>query len=481
MEIRVLENQLRETGGHIATTGVAEEALKKAQDDFVRAVNHGNQNNTVHPTVSGTVAEQVAEQSARSAGAGGLIAGTPGHAALYQIGQLERIVQGILDRKGQLFEPRPLAMPPSQAKRVLNYAANQVSPRWDDMLYQANRFGEEMRSFGMVDFWSRNRIDEILGMFAPYAYWTTRTMKNAMERMFLEPMAFSRMYRLDQQLQNSYMDENMPTRFKGYFPVKVGDFVYNFRMLPQKYWPMFPTMVYNEYNKTSDVDNPAVKVFDGLSTNGLSGYFWWEMLANAAKGEPVDWRLLDNSQQTRAISDIVISQMPPEMWKMLKPLFTANTERNIATALTNQFVRNEITQLELAAAQSYMQHIYQGTVDWPLPEYENVSETRLNEILKQAAGRGLLFDAIAAGTSGLTSVTVKPYDTAENKVTRRQQEAVVHVLQPDREHDGRYAGGDYFIRRPEGWPSSLCVELSEGRHESRQGRPDSSVVAERDV
>ena len=131
---------------------------------------------------------------------------TLGEAALYQLERLQQLMGNTLHDGDAIVygtgpDPARAQIPQAVKMRAAQYVTGSMNNAWNQILTGANRFGDSMRSFGMVDFWNNTRADELLGLFVPFSFWKTRTIKNSLERMVREPRWFGYAVRLERALE----------------------------------------------------------------------------------------------------------------------------------------------------------------------------------------------------------------------------------------------------------------------------------------
>ncbi|UOF79210.1 hypothetical protein [Caudoviricetes sp.] len=100
----------------------------------------------------------------------------------------------------------------AEARRYLNHAKAALP----DINASALRFAEWKRDSALLNYNRRTKFDQTLGMFAPYAFWTTHSGWNWALHSIDRPAMLSTYYRMNKLLREAYNPQpGSPSRFKG--------------------------------------------------------------------------------------------------------------------------------------------------------------------------------------------------------------------------------------------------------------------------
>ena len=389
---------------------------------------------------------------------------TMGGAATYSIEKVNQLAQKAIEsaRNGAM-SPTGEKMPIEQALAANDYITGSAAENWNGVLLGASLNGQKTRSHAAIDFTNQTRLDDTIGMFAPYAFWKTRTIKNSLGRMLFEPGFFYHLYKLDQMLRDSapqtYEEEQKqqqeqailemvnperaatvkPPRLSGYqqipgvsvnphdyldfMPDK--DYSIYLRWLPSNIWPMFPEFIYQNASAQTGIQDQgeySQEMYAAMNGGTLSFYPWvndlLEANANAQKMpqdqsyvfRPGEW-----TPQTAMLGPAVaLKTVPPEEWPKSKWAMNPNSEYYIARALANSAEQGKITPIEMGLAAQWLHHV---RYDSPLPpEWETLPHDRVWEILKQAATESVVLGGVEQATRMLTGVTLKLHDPTEDQL-----------------------------------------------------------------
>lgn len=121
-----------------------------------------------------------------------------------------------------------------------------VLPIFDNIISGAQRYGDEMTSFSVLDYTRQYHPDVLLGLFAPYHFFFTRQGKNALERQLFHPKWGNSIIRYMRNNEAQNRAEDQPNRNidKMQGGLTVGDTTYNFTTnLLARWIPIFPIMM----------------------------------------------------------------------------------------------------------------------------------------------------------------------------------------------------------------------------------------------
>lgn len=362
-----------------------------------------------------THAERTIENTTK---AGGAQAPALGLGAAHAKTQIKNIVEHIEKNIEEILRPSEKGVrSEGQVMQALDDFRKKFMPQWDNLKYAVSNFGNEMRSFTLIDGANKTRLDELLGLYMPYGFWTTRSMKNSFERMIFEPHIWRRVTQVENDV-NQIVDQNGdPQRYKGAVPIPIGNGkVIYLRILPSKYWQAAGLFTQNDYADPESANSALGYAIESMNAANLSPYPDIQLAQKYLEGKGNDIYPVATTSQTRMLADTAIMLTGSQVPAMFFPGYFENA---VARTLNNMAVKGQITNDEARQAHDLLwQKKHSGP---PLPEQANYDMAKLQGILdtamKQAAGD----DLMAAASSFLTGVNVRPFDTNEN--TWRQAQA----------------------------------------------------------
>jgi hypothetical protein len=110
-----------------------------------------------------------------------------GDAALDQLRTLERVQQNLRENLPQILAGTQNTLTPAQRLQVLDTAAQQLLPAWDNVMRAAQTHARKMGEFAMMDFNDRRNFDTILALALPFHYYFTRSAGNWLQRIAAKP------------------------------------------------------------------------------------------------------------------------------------------------------------------------------------------------------------------------------------------------------------------------------------------------------
>lgn len=378
-----------------------------------RELNFGNQSNVQNFEESARVTTR--NQTA----AGGVQPPEMGLGAAYSLHQIENLREFLKANLGTILAPTE-AISEGQRLRILDAFRRQVIPALDNVRVAAAEYGNQMRSFGLIDFTNRTRLDEIMGLVIPYGFWFTRSVKNAAERMVFEPQVWRRVMQTEQAITDIREQRGDPQRFDGAVPITVGDKTFYLRVAPSKYWPTFPIFIQNDYANPESANNAYSFAVESMRSTGLNPYPWVDAAAKAAQGQaediyPANYLGALGGMAAAAAAFFMGSETP----RALQPnFFEYNTGRELTLMLANNVLVDgePVTAEEIAIAQDMARQMKSG--EDPL-QIQAQYEPRVQAILNEATRRAALNAGTASATQWTTGVTARPFDPMETQVNQQ--------------------------------------------------------------
>ena len=352
---------------------------------------------------------------------------------------------------------------------------------YNNILSAANRYGEKMGSFAMIDYDNLNRIDEVAGLVMPYFTWYGRSFKNAAERMIFEPAFFQHLFRIEEKLARQQAAQGDPSRFEGSLPIDTPWGKWYIRLNPSRYYMLLPYAINNRFSRPGDVETPFAMFAEGMNASGLGVYWWIDSAAGAAEAyskkaewdatpeamrvgpDPVEdyWRkegrILDFSMQTRGLQELLaytqgvniftFMDLPPGLVNQVrKPWF----ENNVGRSINNMQTKGEITVTEATLARQLIKDFVTGNTPYPemkryLEENPNVTKI-VNLAIQDSMGR----DLIRTGSGLLTGGAISPFDETENEWLAAQQKQYGMRYDSETNPLGGPTAVEQFYRSPEG-------------------------------
>ena len=365
--------------------------------------------------------EETAKANKVTTYAGGATAGELSHGAAYAKQQLENIVRYLTQNADEIVAPGGRMIGEGQTLRAIDAFKREVVPAWDNTKYIAAEFGNRMRSFTMVDFANNTRLDEIMGLYMPYGFWATRTIKNSMERAIFEPHIYRRIMQAEREMRAMQEQEGVPHRYEGTIPVDTGDGnQYYLRLLPSKWWPTAGLFTMNDYADPESANSAIGFAVESLRGANLSSFPWWDAATKLIEGKKDEIYPAQYIPQGRIAADVAIMMFGADAasrWTV-----PGYFENSVARTLNNMAVDGEITRDEARWAHDYMWQLKNGGE--PLPESETgaYDEAALEIILDKAMRTTAGIDLQSAVSSYLTGVSVRPFDDAEKVWTGAMQD-----------------------------------------------------------
>lgn len=373
----------------------------------------------------------------RTTEAGGATAGEVSHGAAFAKQQLQNIVDYVQTNAGDIIIPRGRLIGEGQNLRALDAFRRQVVPAWDNVRYVAGEYGNRMRSFSLLDFANNTRLDELMSLWMPYAFFATRTMKNSLERMMFEPHIYRRVAQTDQAIRNTQEQQDVPERYEGAVPVYSEDGVQQWlRVLPSKYWPLAGMFTMNDYADPESANTAFGFAAESMRAANLQSYPWWDAAVKWMEGEADEIYPMQYAPQGRIVADLAIKMFGAEAAQWMVPGYFENS---VARELNNMAVKGDITREQAKWAHDYLWQLKNN--GQPLPEAETgaYNEEELRVILDTAMRAAAGTDLQSALTSYMTGFSLRPYDTAEDTWSGAAQDYRDFKYGPDNPYGSKLA------------------------------------------
>jgi hypothetical protein len=359
--------------------------------------------------------EEVSRKTSRATtAAGGTLPPDQSLAAQHALDMLEQLRTHMLGNLENIMQPGGGKIGEGQLFNVINQFKQQVIPQWDNVKYGASEFSDRMRSFTMVDFRNRTRMDEILGLATPYSFWFTRAAKNSAERMVFEPHIWRRVQQTEKYISEIREQQGDPKRYDGAIPIQIGDKTFYLRVSPSKYWSVFPNMIQNDYADPESANTAVGFALDSAQAVGFNYFPWLDAGKKYLEGNTEDIYPVGYLPQGRILAETAQAagmQLPG--WA--KPQFSEyNSGREALLALVGgekvdgQAITPEEVQFVMDALRQ------QKTGEAALPGQQMTP--RLQKILALAEQRSAQKGLTSSLSSWLTGVAVKPYDPNERQI-----------------------------------------------------------------
>lgn len=359
--------------------------------------------------------EEVSRKTSRATtAAGGTLPPDTSLAAQHSLDMLEQLRKYVTDNLQTIMQPGAGKVGEGQLFDMMNQFKQKVLPQWDNVKYGAAEFSDRMRSFTMVDFRNRTRMDEILGLATPYSFWFTRAVKNSAERMVFEPHIWRRVQQTEQRISQMREQAGDPQRYDGGIPIQIGDKTYYIRLSPSKYWSVFPNMIQNDYADPESANTALGFALDSAQSVGFNYYAWWDATKKAVEGNTEDIYPISYLPQGKILAETAQS-MGVQLPGWAKPQFSEyNSGREALLALVGgeKIDGQPITPEEVQFVMDALRQ--QKTGEAPLPGQEMTP--RLQQILALAEQRSAQKGLTSSLSSWLTGVNVKPYDPNERQI-----------------------------------------------------------------
>ena len=385
---------------------------------------------------------------------------------------LQNMFNYVNEHMDEIMRPKN-AIGEGQSLTAIDTFRKQVLPIWDNVKATAAKYGDDMRSFSLVDFSNNTRLDEMIGLYAPYAFWYTRTIKNSAERALFEPHIWRRTMQAEKYIADMNEQRGDPARFKGAIPFTMpnGDTRY-LRISPSKYWSTAGLFTHNDYADPESANNAYSFGVESAQSMGFNGYFFADIANQAAQnsvaGKPLmtDIYPMSYIPQGKMIGWAASQLMGPNIPQWIRPGYY---EYNVGRELTTMVSEGAITGPQAQYAQEMLRQMRTGEAT--LPEVQAQQE-ELAAILKMATERAAQKELLAAGTSLATGIGVRTMDKDEKTALEAQRLYAQREYNPiANPYGGETAQNATFQEHPE-----LGPKFSQGAiYDSDKPRPGASA------
>jgi hypothetical protein len=206
----------------------------------------------------------------------------------------------------------PNTLTPAQKVQVLDLAARQLMPAWDNVAAASVEAGKKMGEFAMLNFKDRRGIDVALSYMLPFHYYWTRSAKNWMQRVAANPFYLDLYSETGRAIETENRQSGVPDRLKGTIPNPLANIPGTEGFMPERLgnplnWILpFDMYVMGKYLDKPEGDDKA-KEFINMVTDYVTdrGFIWTQAAAAKALDQyaplPEDersrWDQLLQSQQ----------------------------------------------------------------------------------------------------------------------------------------------------------------------------------------
>lgn len=187
------------------------------------------------------------------------------------------------ERLDAILAGTPNRLTPAQRQVVMNWAAQEGLPMFDDALARSVEGARRVADFSMLNYAKRRNVDTFLSYLVPYHYWMTRSSLNWIERTLMKPQWASRYARWERTSNQDVENRGLPDRFKGTLPIPGTDYrIGNPISLMLPYAQLYARTPFDEPVET---DNMVGKVYENMKALGLGLLPVYDMLYLGATGQ----------------------------------------------------------------------------------------------------------------------------------------------------------------------------------------------------
>lgn len=419
----------------------------------------------------GEMEQALIEQSQKVGSAGATVAPNMGHMSTQGIEEVNRLRQQLVNAYNDYVKVQPNKLTEAAQLEAYRIFRTQIAPQVDNILNAAADYGNKMRSFVVPDRLNQTRADDLLGLVMPYHFWFTRTLKNSVERMVYEPSLFRRINQVQEDLPQlvtsatgQQSDPNMPTRFNGAVPIKIGDKQYYAYLDLGQFWPNSISMLANKFSSPDSSEGMMQYALESMQSMGFGVYPFMAdgiALASGAKSKqdvrPLGYFPLGRALSWEAANIFGIQNVP----SALRP---GNAEYIIGRQISNMAQRGDITSTEAQFAQDYLRQAYGG--EKALPEQSRlIPDARMQEIINQATQAATEENRTKYLTS-MSGVSATPYDTTESNILAAQNQYFGEQYTPNNMYGGKTASKEVLADNPglqSRWAQKSITDLSKER------------------
>ena len=140
-----------------------------------------------------------------------------GEIAAHTIRTLTDAEQRILQRLPEILAGKPNQITPAQQVAVVD-ALNRLSPRYEDALATANKVGEDMANWTMLNYNDKRLLDVVLGFGFSFPYYYTHTGWNWIQRIMHKPGILNLWHETQRAIDLENDQANVPDHLRGTLP-----------------------------------------------------------------------------------------------------------------------------------------------------------------------------------------------------------------------------------------------------------------------
>lgn len=140
-----------------------------------------------------------------------------GEIAAHTIRTLTDAEQRIIQRLPEILAGKPNQLTPAQQVAVVD-ALNRLAPRYDDALATANKVGEDMANWTMLNYNDKRLLDVMLGFGFSFPYYYTHTGWNWIQRIMHKPGILNLWYETQRAIDLENDQANVPDHLRGTLP-----------------------------------------------------------------------------------------------------------------------------------------------------------------------------------------------------------------------------------------------------------------------
>jgi hypothetical protein len=330
-----------------------------------------------------------------------------GKAAAHSLQTIEQMRDYLLKHGQEILQPSG-KVSEAGALGILNELRRTVLPAWDNVRFASAEYANQMRSFSLLDRTHKTRADELLGIYAPYSFFFTRTAKNSVERMLFEPHIWRRVAQYNDAMNDIREDAGDPERYKNNMKVEAGGQTYYLNINLTKYLPTIGSLLYNDFADPESANNSFSYALENAQSTGMPAYAHWDVLSQVAQGRGGEIRPLSYLPFGRIAGwayPKITGKDASEGWR------PEGYEYAIGRELELMAVEGIVTPEEAMMVQDIYEQQQSGAE--PREEQKLLDPARLKEIQDIARERAANKGLVEGLTSFGTGITVKPYDTDE--------------------------------------------------------------------
>jgi len=166
---------------------------------------------------------------------------------------------------------------------VEGWVDNAVIPAFRDARAVGVKAAEDLANFALLNYSERNRLDELIQLVYPYAYWYTRSGMNWARRLAQDPQRLMWYMRYQQMMAQIHEQRGLRERFKGRWRIPIPEGMAPEWMEPSVY--VDPTSVLFPFNpftrldwdRDEDAEKGLAAFYQTLQSGGFRAYPYIEI------------------------------------------------------------------------------------------------------------------------------------------------------------------------------------------------------------